>query len=523
MISLSDELVGMLYSNYIPRCDISISIKRAVYFNNAFTEYEVAKIDGSELTSLNISQKTDIFGRELPSISANWEQYATFGSFGDVDTTVKDSVTRKMAADISFVFTLRSQENSWSSVLDEFSSWQDLLDEKATWNDVIISEVKEEVPYRRLFLTNQPTLNGEKWKWEARDMLFFLERESDSFAGEIDPMITSHVLRTGIGQKILSAEKYVDNTQIFNKAINNSTAFTKGSYTSDWNNLEKAQLVSGQTKNILKDLYSCVNRFISFDESNGAITHKSIESAVSQEPIRFIGLENMKDFPTKEQSLSVANYVFDFYRPKIDRKDPDEIKAKGVKSAVFFPEYESTYRYVFNGVGTPYSSSFDIEFDPPQRFNMQRRIDEKSATFYIENAITTDSEGNVIIPEVTLTVYPITSEKATDTIVGDVAADGKNYDDFVEKNTQNVYERNDPFLVKRNSLLREYFNKNNSTLKFETYGDVGIETGDVVLVQLNEEDGDDYKVVKGIVVANDFSYNGATKNKITVHTLIGGE
>ena len=522
MISISDELSNLLYSNYIPKCEANVSIKRATYYNNNYTDYEVVSIGSSDMINLKIAQKTDVFGREVPSITATWEQYAIRDNMGIVNQDIKNTVYRKMAVDISFVYFVGG-ENSWNNIFNDYSSWKEVLSNNGSWNDLMFGERKEEVKMRRLFLTNPPTLSGDKWQWEARDLLYFLEKESTIFGG-FDSPILSQNLRTGVAQQVfLFNEKVRRESYIFDEAIDASRTLTYGT-SRDWNNLTKPQVISGITKNILKDMFSCVNRYLSFDEDSGGISLKAVSETVSKEPTRFISLENIKKFPEKEQSLSISNYSFGFSEPNIDRKNAYSLTVNGLRSSVFFPEYESTYRYNFEDAGTPYNEDGSITLTPSQdMFQKEARISEKSATFYIRNSMVVDSDtGNVIVPVVSLTVYPIRTATATDVFEGGNEETGDNYSEFSESNPLNVYTKSDSFAINRNDLLRSYFNKENSVYTMETFGDVSIEIEDIVSFQSNEYGGEGYKVSKGIVVENEITYNGAIKQKLVIHELYEG-
>lgn len=525
MINISEQLVSELYSNYIPKCEAYISIKGATYYNYRYSEYEVVSLDTSQISNLKISQKTDIFGRELPSITANWEQYAIMDDENIVDQTIKSKVYRKMAVDISFVYFVYGESKSWKSVFEEHETWQDVLDENESWALLLSNEKQEVVEQRRLFLTNPPVLNGDKWVWEARDLLYFLEKESDTFAGDWGNFqAITHNLRTGIAQKILLGEKTYGSSRIFDQAIENSKELTSSGYGEEWNQLIKPQVVSGKTKNIIKDLFSCVNGYITFGREKGSLGLDFVYDEMLKEPTRTVLLENMRSFPKKEQSISISNYIFDFSEPNIDRKNPYELTVKGVKSSYYFPDYESTYRYNFDGVGTPYDASGDVEFSPPQyMFQMRQSVEEKKATFYINNSSTTDSNGQIIIPTVSLTVYPINTAYATDVFSGSETDGEDNFSDFVEKNKLNVYSKTDNFAENRNSLLRKYFNKDSSIVNFETFGDTSIEIGDVVFVEINESGESGYKMIKCVVVGNELTYNGYTSQKITAHQLLEGD
>jgi hypothetical protein len=519
MIEISEKLKEKIYSNYMPKCDVEISIKYADFYNNKYTEHELKNFKSEDISSLSVKSKVDVFGRELPSLSVSFEQIAIFDNMGIVDRTNVENVEKKMAVDVSFIYHVEKKYNSWNDVLTKNNTWLDLLSESETWNGLLNKEENEQVKIKRTFLKSKPRFEESKWVWESEDILYFWEKDFDGFAGFESSVVGdsgSYNLRTGLLYSMAISEKTYGGSRIYDQAID-KTAINGSSV--DWNNLYKPQVVSGKTKNIFKDLFSCVNRYLTFSGDLGEVSIKETEGVFEKSPVREITLENMVSFPKIEKIQSVKNYTFDFSIPNIDRKNPYDLKVNGKKSDnTFFPN-ESLYEFFFDGFGTPYDENGNIEIS--WSGSMEERVFVKKAIFYINNAMTDENGSYESIP-IVLTVYPVKSSVATESLVGsENTEDEESFADFVEKNSLNVYDKDDDFMKSRNNMLRKYFNKENSLVSFDTFGDVSLEVGDVVSYQTNEinESKGGYKVSNGVVVENEITYNGTTSQKIKIHEL----
>ena len=122
--------------------------------------------------------------------------------------------------------------------------------------------------------------------------------------------------------------------------------------------------------------------------------------------------------------------------------------------------------------------------------------------------------------------YAVVEEPATITVIPIDLQKQENYistqgvgEPFEEDNKTNPYSMRDVEMTDRLAFLQSYFNQNQKVVEFQCLPNLMIETGDIVDVETNLYDGETNIRKNCIVVQEEYSYNGALKQKIIAHEV----
>lgn len=505
MISISDELKERLHSTVIPQCDVVVSIKS----RSGVSDKEVVRFETKDICDLNIASSTDILGRELPSVTATFTQYALLTNGGMLDTTYRDMVEAQMAVDISFVYSIPESATTWNDVKNSYASWNELKSHYATWNEVAVgSDAKEEINLRRLFLTGKPSYADETWTWEAKDIISFLSHDMLDLFGP----------QSKLWHPSYSATRYALSSIIAGGS--HSTIVRNGlnwSQTNVGNTAIKGNvIVEGTASSALKDMYAAENKYISLQASYGGFLDRDAAEALAQTPTETLLLDNMTDFPTKEESTEIKNYVYTKYEIRKDYDNYYEVTVDGKKSTgVYYPNTESKYFFVYNGLSSCYDNNTGGIYLTPSYTGEEITITStpKSATIYINYGYPSTASAEEAR---TLRVFPLVNATQDVTMANPYKTYSAMAEDYKEDNHFNTQDS----MPERATLLADYFKTGARCITVDTFGMPQIELEDVITVEINEEEESETKKVNCLVVGNDLTYDGALSQTLTLHEIV---
>lgn len=502
MSNISSNLKNILYSNVLPKIGIKISIKKTTQSE----EIEVLSFTEKDITNLKFHQNIDITGTELPSVVFSWEQ----NYLGEVDEQFRPidyyGVSEKMAVDFSVICEYTTY-NFWSFFYEKARSWKNAYDNNETWRDIFYSKNEEEVKQKRTFLSSFPVVKNEKIRWESRDLLYFLNgnaSQTTSFVEGIYPVET----RDGLVSAVLRMESlrlYNYNEKALTYALDKPRF---ENIETQKNLLEEDQIFVGIAKDVLRNSLSPVNFFIDFLPESGSLFVRDSEKLVegiAKEPKRIFYLKNQKSNPEITIGSNVSNYIFQSSTFFVDYNDAYYIKPSKIINEV---EQEETTTQIFitDGPSTPYGKDGYIETVLPSHY-LEASLD----SLYF------DFTGPVLTP-IELKLYRIKQKSTTTTTKMNETGT-----EFEERNGLNPFLKDGSrnFAVNRAKFISSYYNSKNSKIVVDCFGDPSIEPCDIISVETNlkNKNTGENIIKKGVVTSTELVYNGAIKEKITVHEL----
>lgn len=515
MVEISSNLKKLLYSNTLPKAGIKISIKKTnqTYGESGleYKEEEVMSFTEKDITNLNLSQSVDITGAELPSIKLNWEQ----NYVGEVDEQLRPidyyGVSEKMAVDFSVIYDYLSYI-LWKSFYEKSETWSNIYSSSKTWRDVFYSKEKEEIKQKRTFLSAFPQVQGEKIKWESRDLLYYLNGQASQYTNffitgysiDFSPVDKrDYLVRSILG--IEGLRLFSSNDKSIKVAINNPLF---DGFENDKNALLENQIFVGISKDVIKNCLSPINYFIDFSKDKGSLFLRDGKSVVDKkflESERKLLLKNQTNFPKITIGTNISSYIFDTSIFFVDYDDSYSVSA----SEIIYEQGEGYTSHIFYTDGSSTRFSKDGSTYPQLMTNY---------TVYEDlNYIRYDVKGEWLAP-FDLKLYRIKPKSTTTThTVNEIGTE------FEEKNNLNPFssvgDRN--FALDRANFLSSYYNSKNSSVVVNCFGDPSIEPCDLISVETNlkNKNTGENIIKKGIVTSTELSYNGAIKETITIHEL----
>lgn len=567
MIDITENLKNQLYSEYMPKCDVEI----VVGYTEGDVELKLATFDTSNITDVTLKQTIDPVGRELPSTTLTWMEYAEFDESGRLAKQNRQrNAQEKMHVDLAYIYTRQLDGDTWEFMRDTMSSWNDVKTSFSSWDTFRKAESGERVVQRRLFLAGKPTCDGTKWQWTARDLLSFCSYEKPAYAGFTDSLLKlypvsddprkdmplkmrakNYVQRNELAIYLLDAGKSASrNSSSFNAAIAETEASLATLSDDPADVIGKAVIVSGACNSALKDVYSSVNYWLKPCGSAGGFGFEQLLKATEYGwdiPTRQIMLAHMSELPKEELQDALEEYTFEASSVSVDNANAKSF-LNGTPS-----EYTQKWREVVGGdipgdAGTimeygteqwnftfgdtmipaqdPYVDSLILRYIPDNvsgSDDVTEVVTETgvSVTFTRYHNIIEES-GEPYIGTLAVTAVPVKNVKTSYSLKPESktrtseVSDGK----FSETNELNIYTDKDAFAKTRCMLLSSYFG-GSSAFTVETFGDVSIEAGDLVSIETNEasSEGDNNIIVDGIVVSNEIKYAGATTQTLIIHEI----
>ena len=242
-----------MQSTFRLKCEPTVTVKS----KDGTEDLHVFK--SSNMTDLKINRKIDVLGKELPTIEFEWSAFYTGQNYSQM-----------MYSPVNVMFhqtlsaTDTSNTTTWEG-LYENHTWKSMY-ENFTWRSMYKTHNTEDINFCTLFISEEPTINGEKITFKARNSLYFMNAEdSDKTYGSnlgdtsfCDPI-----------QEFLEMAKIniPESATVLNQTIENSA-------TSIYNYFEEEKLdrkfqVSSNFKDFLKNYFSLKNAYISLNSSGG--------------------------------------------------------------------------------------------------------------------------------------------------------------------------------------------------------------------------------------------------------------
>lgn len=520
MINISERLDNELHSAILPPCDIEIVVKSGV----GDFETEQLHLTADDIVDLKFKSTTDMFGKELPTLTATWQVYGLTKDGLNLDTTIHDAVSTRDGVDISFVYILSDVVSSWEDLKNSYDSWASVKTSFDTWNDVLSGGYSEErITLPRMFLTKQPVWQDDKWFFEARDILSFMSKEQNYIVGSQD------------GQKY-ELDSYSRET-FANKLINSefpvagviNDIYTQGLWKCDYgtpagleeyNPFSDKVVVSGQTKNILRDMWASIKLAMVFDAPKGGFSLKRTDKLYEAEAVTTIGLEQVKQFPQREAQPDVKNFKYKKHKFSANTDKAYQVTAKGQESHKYFDVYESYYNFVYSSAGTCFDEEGNMTITGEKGSERKVFASTKKCEMYTDNFNPywpTPMER----PTLSLAVYPIEDFSEDVSVTTGNKNPSANSADYEEDNIFNTFATTDKIVEHKAYDLGRYYYNGSRLFSCETFGLPFVECGDMVSLEINEEQETEYKKVRAFVVETEITYNGAISQTLVLHEIVG--
>ena len=480
MISASSKLREIMRSNVRPKCEPKIELYGT---DNEGNEIRL-EWNGGNIQGLTYRRGIDIIGRETPYMELSWTELYS-GRFDESNFPEKyKNITKYMKVKFSFVQNL-SYGGTWGD-LSQFT-WEELS--QYTWAQLSKFSRTETVEMPIMYLSARPVVEGNKIKWTAVDLMSFLTEN------QLKGFCVPQAQRSGVPfvnppcYMLLNARSaFLENPPIF-EALSQTVARLQGE---NWGTIDKPVLFNDNTKSGLVNYASLRNLYWDFrgDDEYGTIGLKSkkqpnVDNLGDIVPEFTFTSSIIREYPavtagTDISSYNFKNYVFEF-NPQNTYKKAGEILTlvNGVAEYVVF-------RY--DNFGTPATA-------------VDGTVTEVDFAYSA-----TESEIDVI----PLNVNGYDNKLINSTTIGE---------SYVENNPLNPYASVDEQAQTRFAFLKEYFNKDCTSLEWSGLHNPLIELGDIVSVPTNLYRNDERVTKTAYIVATEIEYSGAWKQKFYAHEV----
>ena len=253
MLNVSQAYENLMQSTFRLKCEPAVTIKS----KDGTEDLHVFK--SSNMTDLKINRKIDVLGKELPTIEFEWSAFYTGQNYSQM-----------MYSPVNVMFhqtlsaTDTSNTTTWEG-LYENHTWKSMY-ENLTWRSMYKTHNTEDINFCTLFISEEPTIKGEKIVFKARNAFYFMNAEvSDSVYGS---NLGDTSFFAPIQEFLESAKNNIPtDATVLNQTIENSA-------TSIYNYFEEEKLdrkfqVSSNFKDFLKNYFSLKNAYISLNSSGG--------------------------------------------------------------------------------------------------------------------------------------------------------------------------------------------------------------------------------------------------------------
>ncbi len=502
MIQTSEAFQELMQSSVRPKCEPEIKLTG----KDALGQDIEIVWTASDITNLTYKRGIDPVGRSLPYMELEWQEVYS-GEFTRQQFPLKyDNVVSYMKVELSFYQDLDFY-NTWK-ILKNYK-WSEL--KTKTWKEIKEIAFTEKVTMPIMFLTARPTVDGQTITWSAKDCLSFLteqcfELNSDSIeTTETFDDVSRSVYKVILSCIILNARSpFLNSIDIFKSITDSVTDIASNENVLDCP-IFKKYLFDGATNETVLNLANLHNLCINF---NGSIFRfYNAYNMINSESVFEFNDDVISDYPKITYNMDITNYDYFYHKLNCDTSNV-KIAYKQLYSDQRFP----LYIYYFDEIGIPVETMY-------------------SGSYYTNGKYAINCGDVTEAPE-TIEYCPAKFVEYEDNIV----VNNKQGETFTEKNPLNLYDKNSAFIVGgeitwgedaaaqtktiigRLPFLKEYFNKNVSSLEFDGLANVSLEVGDTIDVPTNYFDDEGEREIKhAVIVETEITYNGAIYEKFICH------
>jgi hypothetical protein len=456
-------------SNIRPKCEPIIQ----VLGKNENGENVVLEWRSKDLESFSYKASVDPLGRKLPTIELNWTEIYT-------DRLNQNNITEKYNLvqpymEVRLIFRQQlSYFTSWRDIFNKKTTWQE-LNRETSWRDIFIKKNTEDVYFFDMFLVGKPEVKGQKIHWKAKDLLSFLNNPQ------------SKGFQAGTQYTRPNSLFLLDERSNFRNSRTAIDYITRSVYDfenfSNTGTFENIVIFEGTTKDLIKNNEATRNRFIVF--SHGNFSSKSVSSALNQYVIFEMSPKILKTQPTLKKNTNVSGYDFSYTVNILDEDNKREVAPNSTSVELG----TTVNRFVFDKIGL---------------------VGSVGTSSFVAPEITKSTDSDSAVVQFT----PVNS-----TIVNDYIQASGNGENFIERNTCNVFNKNSSFVQERVNILNSYFSENIYTMEFDCMPLFHLEPADVVIVPTNLYVNDEKVKKKAILLSQEISYNGAFSSKMIFHEV----
>lgn len=242
-----------MQSTFRLKCEPTVTIKS----KDGTEDLHIFK--SSNMTDLKINRKIDVLGKELPTIEFEWSAFYTGQDYSQM-----------MYSPVNVMFhqtlsaTDTSNTTTWKGLYENYT-WKSMY-ENFTWRSMYKTHNTEDINFCTLFISEEPTINGEKIIFKARNALYFLNAEvSDKLYGS---NLGDTSFFAPIQEFLESAKNNIPtDATVLNQTIENSATIIYNYF--DEEKLDRKIQVSSNFKDFLKNYLSLKNAYISLNSSGG--------------------------------------------------------------------------------------------------------------------------------------------------------------------------------------------------------------------------------------------------------------
>ena len=253
MLNVSQAYQNLMQSTFRLKCEPTVTVKS----KDGTEDLHVFK--SSNMTDLKINRKIDVLGKELPTIEFEWSAFYTGQNYSQM-----------MYSPVNVMFhqtlsaTDTSNTTTWEG-LYENHTWKSMY-ENLTWRSMYKTHNTEDINFCTLFISEEPTIKGEKIVFKARNAFYFMNAEvSDSVYGS---NLGDTSFFAPIQEFLESAKNNIPtDATVLNQTIENSATIIYDYF--DEEKLDRKIQVSSNFKDFLKNYLSLKNAHISLNSSGG--------------------------------------------------------------------------------------------------------------------------------------------------------------------------------------------------------------------------------------------------------------
>lgn len=487
MIPVSNKFLEIANRTYRPKCEPQIKVT-TIDENGSETTLEWKS---SNIKSFSYKRGIDPVGRTLPYMELTWTEVYKGKLNAQGDQMKYTQNLEHAAVDLSFIQNLGFR-NTWDNLKNK--TWGELS--SLTWGQIKNSIEKETVTVPRLFLDSNPIVEGQTITWKAYDLLYFLNyTEPKEFKQRYWYTPTS----SGQYQiPFVNPIKYL--------LINARSEFIKSYFLVDaiqssLENLTQFQnendllfdgwiIFSDTFKNNLMNYAATESLYIDFD-ADGAF--KFMNYVVDSDIKQSFSKKLIYKYPKITQSADISNYTYKIHR--VTEQYGKDYEAPNPRSETF--NGKTIYIYDFDGYGSI------SDFYSGKVYSEINRAAGISKSEFAEDVDGFKLRcGTLSVANEEMTIKNADS--------GEV---------YSESNPLWCYEPYNSQTTKRFDFLKRYFNRNTSSLEFETVGNIALEPHDTIQIDTNLYKDEEQITKKACIVSMEITYNGSIKEKIIAHEV----
>lgn len=300
---------NLVTNTYRPRCEPTIIVKTIDGATNSYT------FKSSNIIELKINQKIDVLGKELPTIELEWSTFYNN----------QNNYAKMMYCPVALTFSQSLGPFTWRKLYNTYT-WKDISDEELTWKDLATKELTTDINFCTLFISEEPTINGEKIIFKARNALYFMNTEvSDKIYGS---NLVDIRFRTPIREFLESAKNNIPEEATALKQTIDDSATSIYAYFDDKELLDCKIQVSSDFKDFLKN-YLCLKNAYIYLNSSGSFQAKKFNPTGYDEPAYTLDGNLMFNKPKVQETPKVSVYenTYNYFDNSSDAwlKDTDRV------------------------------------------------------------------------------------------------------------------------------------------------------------------------------------------------------